>query len=398
MCCKIFSMSAIKNVVFFIICVFIYDHDANSSIKSIITPVEEVYDIIKEKYFYEDQSDMKITEGAINGMMHSLDPYSSFFSESDFLEFQNNTNGNFGGIGLEMTQNKKDNITYINVMSVFPNTPAARAGMMSGDILISVDNQNIAGMNLAQVSKKVRGLVGTKVNLSIFRPLENKNYNLSLTREEIKIKSVHLKYQHNIPIVEIRMFANSTYNDFLGAIKNINANNLPAIVIDVRNNPGGLLDSAVRICDLFLPVNANITTVIAKNNNVIANYVATRKPHVTLHNIPIYVLINKGSASASEVLAACLQENNVAKLVGEKTFGKASVQEMIKLESLEGAAIKLTVAKYLTPSGKMIHGVGIEPDIYIKDVRSKNKDNILDYVINQVRNNNNANSYHLDDE
>jgi carboxyl-terminal processing protease len=398
MYCKIFSMSAIKNVVFFIICVFIYDHDANSSIKSIITPVEEVYDIIKEKYFYEDQSDMKITEGAINGMMHSLDPYSSFFSESDFLEFQNNTNGNFGGIGLEMTQNKKDNITYINVMSVFPNTPAARAGMMSGDILISVDNQNIAGMNLAQVSKKVRGLVGTKVNLSIFRPLENKNYNLSLTREEIKIKSVHLKYQHHIPIVEVRMFANSTYNDFLGAIKNINANNLPAIVIDVRNNPGGLLDSAVRICDLFLPVNANITTVIAKNNNVIANYVATRKPHVTLNNIPIYVLINKGSASASEVLAACLQENNVAKLVGEKTFGKASVQEMIKLESLEGAAIKLTVAKYLTPSGKMIHGVGIEPDIYIKDVRSKNKDNILDYVINQVRNNNNANSYHLDDE
>jgi carboxyl-terminal processing protease len=381
--------SFLRNFLLFVISAVICNHNADSSIKTVTTPIEEVYDI---------QSDTKITEGALNGIMHSLDPYSSFFNESDFLEFQNNTNGNFGGIGLEMTQTKKDNITYINVMSVFPNTPAARAGMMSGDVLIAVDNQNISGLNLAQVSKKVRGLTGTKVNLSIFRPLENKNYNFSLIREEIKIKSVHLKYQTGIPIIEIRMFTNNTYNDFIAAVQDINANNLKAIIIDVRNNPGGLLDSAVRICDLFLPVNANITTVVAKNNNIIANYVSTRKPHITLHNIPIYILINKGSASASEVLAACLQENSVAKLIGEKTFGKASVQEMIKLESLNGAAIKLTVAKYLTPSGKMIHGIGIEPDIYIKDIRAKNKDNILDYIIDQIRANNNPINYHLDDE
>ncbi|MEN9782430.1 MAG: hypothetical protein RL208_580, partial [Pseudomonadota bacterium] len=150
--------SFLRNFLLFVISAVICNHNADSSIKTVTTPIEEVYDIIKDKYFYDIQSDTKITEGALNGIMHSLDPYSSFFNESDFLEFQNNTNGNFGGIGLEMTQTKKDNITYINVMSVFPNTPAARAGMMSGDVLIAVDNQNISGLNLAQVSKKVRGL------------------------------------------------------------------------------------------------------------------------------------------------------------------------------------------------------------------------------------------------
>lgn len=353
-----------------------------------LNAIKEVRNIIDNKYIDSNLFDkQKMTNGLLNGIIQSIDdPYSTYLNPEELIEFENNTNGHFGGIGIEMSRDKKLD-QYISVVNVFPNTPSAKAGIEAGDIIIAINDHDVSNLTLFQVSKHVRGQVGTFVKIKLIRKSDGKEYTLSLKREDIKLDSISLKYYKQIPVIEIRMFNQSTYTDFVATLNKINPHHIKGVILDLRNNPGGLLEPAVHICDLFLPSKAIITTVIGKNNTIIQEYKSSNKNRVMLHQFPIHVLTNKGSASAAEVLAGCIKDNKIGLLVGEKTFGKASVQEVINLDSIDGAAVKLTIAKYLTPNGDMIHGVGIEPDIEVADNRANNKDTILSAAIEEILSN-----------
>lgn len=334
---------------------------------------EEVNDIIKEKYI-DQVNEKKITRGAISGAIGSLDPHSTYFDPEEYQEFKNNTQGKFCGIGIEAIKNANE--SDINVMSVLYNSPAMREGVENGDIITHVNNESLTGMSLYNATRKIRGECGTAFKMTIYRPKTRETRTFTIKRMEVKIDSVKYKMLENkIGLIEVRVFNNTTYDAFLNATNSLGKVN--GLIIDLRSNPGGLLESAVNISNLFLSEGQLITAVRGKNNAKIYDYIATNKTPSIQKNIPIVVLTNNGSASASEVLAACLKEHSVATIIGEKSFGKASVQELMELSAIKGAAIKITVAKYYTPKGNMIHGVGIQPDIKVQDIRNQEKDNIL---------------------
>jgi carboxyl-terminal processing protease len=347
--------------------------------------IDEVSDIIQNKYIANVEND-KITEGAISGIMHSLDKYSIFFNKDDYKDFRSNTDGEFGGIGVEMTKLPKD--TFATVTNVIEDAPAYNVGMQFGDLITHINSNSVVNLNIMQISKLIRGKQNTNVILTAYRPSNKQIYEFNLVRKEIKINSVMSKIlPHNIALIEIKMFNYKTYDDFVKTIKKINLNERNGLIIDLRNNPGGLLDPAVDIANLFLVNGDLITTIIGKNGMRSKEYRAVNATKF-INNIQIILLINGKSASSAEILAAALRENNVAALIGEKTFGKASVQELIELKSIPGTAVKVTTAMYYTPKNKMIHDVGIEPDITVKDIidKSKNTDKILNEAINVMMN------------
>jgi carboxyl-terminal processing protease len=327
--------------------------------------IREVEEIIKQRYINNTNKD-DIVEGALNGMLNSLDPYSSYFSKNDYKEFSNNTNGHFNGIGIEIVKSKDD---YI-ISSVFQGSPADRAGIIIGDVLSKVDDINVTKIAVDKIVHKIRGERGTFVKLEIYRPRDRKEYVFSVARDKIRINSVSSKIVNKnnlkIALIEIKMFNHNTYQDFIKLLSDFNKN-INALILDFRNNPGGLLDPAVEIANVFLKKGDLITTIKAKDGVKLYEYLATNRNKVVSKDIPIVLLVNKFSASSAEIVAAALKENAVATLIGEKTFGKASVQEIIELKTIPGSAIKLTIAKYYTPKGNLIHSKGITPDIESKD-------------------------------
>ncbi|MBL0725674.1 MAG: PDZ domain-containing protein, partial [Alphaproteobacteria bacterium] len=316
--------------------------------------IDEVISLVNEKYVKSIPLD-KLMDSALLGLMHSVDDYSDYFSPSDYKDFQSAINGTIYGIGIEFC--KRDG-NFI-VVFVFPNSPAERAGILPNDVIISVNNLSCERMSLAGVMGSIRGAEGTNVKMEIGRRLSNRNtetIKFALKRSKLTIKVIKTQLiDKNILLLKISAFSRGAYKALLSELKILHRkgkiNSLHGIILDLRDNPGGLLDQAVDIAGFFLPNKAPIVTVHTKDSVSITNFLANSANSAisAINNKPIVVLVNQNTSSAAEILAAALQENNKAVVVGSRTYGKGSVQDTLELLSVPGAAIKLTFATYKTP-------------------------------------------------
>ncbi len=311
--------------------------------------------IVGENYV-EPVSLKKLIYGAIDGMVSSLDPFSDFFTPDEYKEFLSETEGEFGGVGIEITMEKGRPV----VIAPIEGTPAWKAGLRPGDIIIAINGEDTFNMSLIDVVKKIRGKPGTKVKLTILRKGEGKPIEVEIVRAIIKVPSVKYINYKGIGYIKISQFTQGTAKSLEDAIRELQKQNVKGFILDLRNDPGGLLSEAVAVGDLFIPEGKLIVYTKGRKGDL-HRYYAEREP--IIKDKPIVVLINKGTASASEIISGALQDYKLATLVGEKTFGKASVQNLIPLE--DGSAIKLTIAYYYTPKGRLIHKKGIEPDIKV---------------------------------
>lgn len=328
----------------------------------------EVLERTKNSYV-EDVTDKKLIESAINGMLVSLDPHSSYLDEQSFKYMNEQTKGKFGGLGIEVTMENG----VVKIVSPIDDTPASKAGLKPGDYITHIDGEQVVGMSLNDAVDKMRGKVGTKVVLTI-RRINEKPFDVTLKREEIKIQSVKSEIKaDDVAYIRITSFSEDTdkmvekdYNKIKKQLKD----NVAGIVLDVRNNPGGLLDQAVNVSDLFLN-QGEIVSTRSKNPEDTVKYTATEGD--IANDLPIVVLVNDGSASASEIVAGALQDHKRAIILGEKTFGKGSVQTVIPLG--DHGAMRLTTARYYTPSGRSIQATGIVPDVEVKPAKIEEIDN-----------------------
>lgn len=323
-----------------------------------------VLEIIRRNYV-EEVSDEKLIEGALLGMLSNLDPHSTYLNKEMFSQMQVETKGEFGGLGIEITAAEGG----IRVVAPIEDTPAYRAGIKAGDLIIKINDQLAKDLSLAEAVKMMRGKPGTSITLTIFREGEEKPLEFKLVRAVIRVKSVKGDFlAPGYLYLRITQFQERTAEMLQAKIKELQkaaAGEVYGAVLDVRNNPGGLLDQAVAVSDLFLDAGDIVSTKSRTGRNL---SFSAKKGDV-LGGVPLVVLINNGSASASEIVAGALQENHRAVLVGTPTFGKGSVQTVIPLP--DGSAIKLTTALYYTPSGRSIQAKGIEPDVFVEDVRVK---------------------------
>ena len=328
-----------------------------------VKDIEQFVDIfkrIKEQYVDEVDDD-ELFKNAIQGMVNGLDPHSDFLSEDDFNELKIGTTGRFGGLGIEITQEDR----YIKVISPIDDTPAMRAGILAGDMIIKVDENDLKDMPINDAVKLMRGEPGTSVEVTILRKKENKPITLTIQREIIISKGIKTKlFKSNIGYIRLSNFQSNSTSDLQTAFYKLNKesnNKLQGLVVDLRNNPGGVLGAAVGISDLFLQ-NGKIVETKGRSSNSELKYEATARD--ISNGMSLVVLINEGSASASEIVAGALQDNKRATILGTKSYGKASVQTIQELS--DGSALKLTTAKYYTPLGKDIHENGIIPDIVVE--------------------------------
>ncbi len=317
----------------------------------------QVLDLVERDYV-EPVKPKKLIYGAIQGMLSSLDPHSAFMKPEDFKELQVETKGKFTGIGIEITI--KDGV--LTVVSPIEGTPAFKAGIQANDKILKINGKSTKNMTLIQAVKLLRGPKGTTVTISIYRSGWNKLKDVKLVRDVIPIKSVRSKMlESGYGYVRITNFQSKTERELRRALKDLEGKKgLKGLIIDLRNNPGGLLDQAVAVSDEFLESGLIVYTDGRLEDSKMRFYA---KPNRVHHNYPLVVLVNGGSASASEIVAGALQDNRRAVIVGTQTFGKGSVQTIIPLE--EGAAIRLTTARYYTPSGRSIQAKGITPDIEV---------------------------------
>ena len=328
----------------------------------------EILERTKTSYV-EEVTDRKLIESALNGMLSALDPHSSFLDSKSYKYLNEQTQGHFGGLGIEVTMENG----VVKVVSPIDDTPAFRAGLKPGDYIISLDGETVLGMTLNEAVEKMRGKAGTKIKLTVRRANE-KPFDVTLKREEISIQSV----KSDIKVGDIAYIRISSFSD--GADKKIKEsfakmqketkNGIKGLIIDVRNNPGGLLDQAVAISDLFLN-EGEIVSTRSRNEEDTLKYSATQGD--ITDGLPIVVIINDGSASASEILSGALQDHKRAVIMGEKSFGKGSVQSVVPFPKY--GAIRLTTARYYTPSGRSIQAKGIEPDIVVKQSKIQEVDN-----------------------
>lgn len=313
--------------------------------------------------YVEDVTDKKLIESAINGMLTSLDPHSSYLDAESFKYMNEQTKGKFGGLGIEVTMDNG----LVKVVSPIDDTPAFKAGLKAGDYITHIDGETVIGLSLNEAVSKLRGKIGTRVKLSI-RRVNAKPFDVTVKRSEIKIKSVKTEIKNDdILYIRISSFAEDNDRSIDKAVKDAQKklkNKLAGVVIDVRNNPGGLLDQAVNVSDLFLD-QGEIVSTRSRNEEDTVKY--TAQPGDIVKGLPIVVIINEGSASASEILAGALQDHHRAVILGEKSFGKGSVQTVMPLG--EFGAMRVTTARYYTPSGHSIQAKGIEPDVVVKPAK-----------------------------
>ncbi len=338
----------------------------------------EVLEKIQKEYVDEiDQSEGM--DAAIDGLLQSLDPYSSYMSPKTFDEMQTDTSGEFGGLGIEVTMESG----VVKVISPIDDTPASRAGIKAGDYIVKINNNQVQGKSLSEAVDLMRGPVGSSIELTVRRRGEKKALIFEITREIIEIKSVKADLlEKNIGYLRLTSFNENSANQIEKEIKNLEKNNnLNAYILDLRNNPGGLLSQAIKISDFFLD---NGEIVSTKSRKKIENRKWFAKKGDLTNGKTLIVLINYGSASASEIVAGALKDHKRAVLLGENSYGKGSVQSIIPLKNR--GAIRLTVAKYYLPSGKSISEVGVAPDIEVDeqsdDFKIKTEtDNQLNYAI-----------------
>lgn len=318
----------------------------------------EVMERAKTSYV-EEVDDKKLIESAINGMLVSLDPHSSYLDAQSYKYMNEQTKGKFGGLGIEVTMENG----VVKIVSPIDDTPAAKAGLKPGDYITNIDGEQVIGMSLNDAVDKMRGKVGSKVKLTI-RRVGEKPFEVTLKREEVKIQSVKNDIKSgDVAYIRITSFSGDTDKMVEKAIKQAKKElkgNIKGVVLDVRNNPGGLLDQAVNISDLFLD-KGEIVSTRSRNEEDTVRY--TAKEGDITDGLPIVVMINDGSASASEILAGALQDHKRAIILGEKSFGKGSVQTVVPLGKY--GAMRLTTARYYTPSGRSIQATGIIPDVEV---------------------------------
>ncbi|MGH6836410.1 MAG: S41 family peptidase [Methylocella sp.] len=321
----------------------------------------DVFEKIRSDYV-EKPDEQKLVEAAINGMLGSLDPHSSYMDAKSFRDMQIQTRGEFGGLGIEVTQ--EDGL--IKVVTPIDDTPAARAGIMSGDIISAIDGENVQGLSLNQAVDKMRGAPDTSVTLKILRGSNKDPQDIKLTRAVIQIKSVREHQEgDDIGYIRITQFNEQTFEGVRAAIQKFQ-NDIPAAkfkgyILDLRNNPGGLLDQSIAVVNCFLD-RGEIVSTRGRNADEIMRYNA--RPGDLSKGKPAVVLINGGSASASEIVAGALQDHKRATILGTRSFGKGSVQTIIPLGQNNGA-VRLTTARYYTPSGRSIQAKGIDPDVTV---------------------------------
>ncbi len=366
------------NILFF----SIYSHAKENDIYKKIDLFGEVLEKINEEYVDEiNQSDSM--DSAINGLLRSLDPYSAYMSPEIFDEMQTETSGEFGGLGIEVSMESG----VVKVISPIDDTPASRAGIKAGDFIVKIENTQVQGKTLSEAVELMRGPVGSSIELIVRRIGEKKALTFNITREIIKIQSVKSDLlEKNIGYIRLTSFNENSSEQIENKISELEKNqNISAYILDLRNNPGGLLSQAIRISDLFLD-NGEIVSTKSRKPSENRKWFA-REGDLTKGKTLI-VLINYGSASASEIVAGALKDHKRAIILGENSFGKGSVQSIIPLKNK--GAIRLTVAKYYLPSGKSISEVGVSPDIEIneegEEFRIKTEtDNQLNYAIKLLK-------------
>ena len=322
----------------------------------------EAFEKIKNNYV-EEVEVKDLIESAIEGMLNSLDPHSTFLNTDELNELKIQTKGEFGGLGIEVTLENG----LVKVISPIDDTPAERAGIKSGDLITHIDGEAVMGLSLSEAVSLMRGKVGSKINLSIKR--RDKSLKIDIVRAIIELKSVKYRLEDNIGYIRVSSFNQKVDEEIKKAIKQMKGNNKNEIVgyvLDLRNNPGGLLDQAVNVTDIFLAKGEIVSTRGRKKSDG-SRYNAVKND--LIDGLPLVVLINQGSASASEIVAGALQDHKRAIIMGTKSFGKGSVQTI--LPSGENVAIKLTTARYYTPSGKSIQKTGIDPDILVEQSEVK---------------------------
>lgn len=328
----------------------------------------EVFDRVRTDYV-EEVSDQKIIESALNGMLTSLDPHSSYMNEKQFDEMKVQTKGEFGGLGIEVTMENG----LVKVITPIDDTPAAKAGVKTGDFIAEIDGQQVMGMSLSDAVEKMRGPVGTSVKLSLLREGLKEPLKLTLNRDVIRIQSVRSRSEKDVAYIRITSFSENTADAMIAAFEKEKKNigkDLKGVVLDLRNNPGGLLDQAIEVSDAFLQ-RGEIVSTRSRKPEESRRYSATAGD--ITNNLPIVVLINEGSASASEIVAGALKDHKRAVALGVKTFGKGSVQTVIPISG--HGAIRLTTARYYTPSGTSIQAKGITPDIEVEQAKLEKIDN-----------------------
>ncbi|OSM06769.1 putative carboxyl-terminal protease [Magnetofaba australis IT-1] len=324
----------------------------------------EVLDLIKTQYV-EDVDEQKVLYGAVDGMLRTLDPHSSFLNPESFKEMKVDTRGEFGGLGIEITRGEQ----AIRVVSPIEDTPAFRVGMKAGDLIIKIEDESTQDMNLMDAVKKMRGKPGTDIHLTVARKGETQPLEFTITRAVIKVRSVKWRAEeNNLAYVRITQFNEQVHPLLEQALEEIGdelekSGGVKGLVLDLRNDPGGLLDQAVQVSDAFLESGRIVYT---KGRIPGKDMSFDSHPGDLLNGAPIVVLINGGSASASEIVAGALQDHGRAVIMGTQSFGKGSVQTIIPLS--DGSGLRLTTAQYFTPSGRSIQAKGITPDIVVEDL------------------------------
>lgn len=325
----------------------------------------EAFEKIKNNYV-EPIDSKDLIESAIEGMLTSLDPHSSYLNNKELNELRVQTKGEFGGLGIEVTLENG----FVKVIAPIDDTPAYKAGIKSGDLITHLDDEPVLGMTLSEAVSIMRGKVGSKIKLTVRRN-ENEKVDINIIRAIIQLKSVKSRIENNIGYIRVSSFNQKVDKQIIDSISSFKKkNSLIGYVLDLRNNPGGLLDQAVNVTDIFLE-RGEIVSTKGRNGKRGSRYNAVKKD--LTDGLPLVVLINQGSASASEIVAGALQDHKRAIIMGTKSFGKGSVQTIIP--SGEDVAIKLTTAKYYTPSGRSIQQTGIDPDILVEQAELKTLDN-----------------------
>jgi len=324
---------------------------------------------IIDSEYVDDTKPKDLIYGALKGMLGSLDPHSQFMDPETYNELKVDTEGRFGGLGIEITV--KDGL--LTVVSPIEDTPAWKAGLKPNDRIVKINNELTRDITLVDAVKKMRGKPGEPVNITVLRESEKKLIEFKIVRDIIKIKDIKesLILEEGIGYIRLVEFRENTASQFNAALAKLNKEGMSALILDLRNNPGGLLDVAVKVAEQFVDNGKMIVYTKGKKNNQSLEFIS----HNThpINNLPMVVPINEGSASGSEIVAGCLQDYKRAIIMGVKSFGKGSVQTVIPLN--DGSALRLTTSKYFTPSGKIIHGNGVIPDIVAEEAKIEPTEN-----------------------
>jgi len=324
----------------------------------------EVFERIRNQYVDEPDT-AKLVEAAINGMLMSLDPHSGYMAPDDFDDMRTQTRGSFGGLGIEVTQEDG----FIKVVTPMDGTPADKAGVEPGDLITHVDGESVLGLTLAQAVDMMRGPVGSEIIITVVREGTAEPFELSIIRDTIRLQAVRTRIEGDIVVLRLTTFNEQTFpsmrDELGGAIEQLGGiENVGGVVLDLRNNPGGLLTQAIRVTDAFLEQGEIVST---RGRDEGAGERFNAQPGDLIEGLPLVVLINGGSASASEIVAGALQDHRRAIVVGTRSFGKGSVQTVMPLRG--DGAIRLTTSLYYTPSGRSIQALGVSPDIMVEQPR-----------------------------